>query len=76
MDPQTAWDQLLAACAAGDWDVTEERATDLLAWLDRGGFPPTIVRQPELDAEWNRVLARAGCHHALNVARAHRSVPR
>ena len=50
MDPQAAWDQLLAAYAAGDWDVIEERATDLLAWLDRGGFPPTIIRQPELDA--------------------------
>ena len=38
MDPQAAWDQLLAACAAGDWEQIEERATDLLAWLDRGGF--------------------------------------
>jgi len=39
MDPQATWDQLLAAYAAGDWDVIEERATDLIAWLDRGGFP-------------------------------------
>jgi hypothetical protein len=40
MDPQATWEQLLAAYAAGDWDLIEERASDLLAWLDRGGFPP------------------------------------
>ena len=67
MDPQACWDQLLAAYAAGDWDQIEERATVLLAWLDRGGFPPTIIQQPDLDVDWNRVLARAGCTHALDV---------
>lgn len=70
MDPQACWDQLLAAYAAGEWDQIEERATDLLAWLDRGGFPPTIIRQPELDAYWNHALARAGCVHALEVVQA------
>ena len=67
MDPQVAWEQLLAAYAAGDWDILEERATDLIAWLDRGGFPPTIIRQPDFDPDWNRALARAGCAHALSV---------
>jgi hypothetical protein len=70
MDPQATWDQLLAAYAAGDWEQIEERATDLLAWLDRGGFPPTIIQQPELDGDWNRTLARAGCVHALEVVRS------
>lgn len=67
MDPQVAWEQLLAAYAAGDWDILEERATGLIAWLDRGGFPPPIIRQPDFDPDWNRALARAGCAHALNV---------
>ena len=67
MDPPAAWDQLLAAYAAGDWEILEERATDLLAWLDRGGFPPTIIRQPDLDPDRNRVLTRAGCVHALET---------
>jgi len=40
MDPQACWDQLLAAYGAGEWDQIEERATDLLMWLDRGGFRP------------------------------------
>jgi hypothetical protein len=70
MDPQVAWDQLLAAYTAGDWDTLEERATDLIAWLDRGGFPPTILNQPDLDPDWNRALARAGCFHALETAQS------
>ena len=74
MDPQAAWEQLLAAYAAGDWEQIEERATDLLAWLDRGGFPPMIIRQPELDADWNRALARSGCLHALEIVRAEWSI--
>ena len=56
MDPQATWDQLLAAYAAGDWDLIEERATDLLAWLDRGGFPPMIIQQPDVDSDWNRYV--------------------
>lgn len=67
MDPQAAWEQLLAAYAAGDWDILEERATNLIAWLDRGGFPPTILHQPEFDSELNRALAHAGCHFALGI---------
>jgi hypothetical protein len=62
MDPQAAWDQLLAAYAAGDWDQIEELATDLLAWLDRGGFPPMIIQQPDLDSDWNRALAVAAAY--------------
>ena len=67
MDPQAAWEQLLAAYAEGDWDAVEQRATDLMAWLDRDGFPPTILNNPDLDPDWNRALARAGCAHALSV---------
>ena len=37
MNPQTTWDQLLCAFAQGNWDAIEERATELLAWLDGGG---------------------------------------
>lgn len=70
MDPQAAWDQLLAAYAAGDWDEIQARATDLIEWLDRGGFPPTVLRQPGLDSDWNQALARAGCLHALNIVQS------
>ena len=66
MDPQAAWDQLLAAYAAGDWDILEDRATDLIAWLDRGGFPPKILDRDDLP-DWNRALAYEGCRLALDV---------
>jgi hypothetical protein len=70
MDPQAAWDQLLAAYAEGDWDTIEERATDLIAWLDRGGFSPTVLGNPDLGPEWERALARAGCLHALEIVQS------
>jgi len=69
MDPQAAWEQLFAAYAAGDWDILEERATDLIAWLDRGGFPPMILHQSDIDSELNRALARAGCLHVLGIVK-------
>ena len=67
MDPQAAWEQLLAAYAEGDWDTVEQRATDLITWLDRDGFPPKILNKADLDPDWNRALARAGCAHALSM---------
>jgi hypothetical protein len=65
MDPQSTWDELLDAYVEGDWDTVERRANDLIAWLDRDGFPPSIVSHPGVDSDWNRALARAGCCHAL-----------
>jgi hypothetical protein len=69
MDPQAAWDQLLCAYAEGNWDTIEERATDLLEWLDRGGFPPK-VGSPDPGPDFNRAVARAGCELALETLSA------
>ena len=69
MNPQAAWDQLLCAYATGDWDVIEQHATELLAWLDRGGFPPKVLAR-NLGPHWNRALARAGCAVALDIIRS------
>ena len=66
MDPQATWDQLLAAYAEGDWDTIEERATDLIAWLDRDGFPPTVLNA-KLGSDFDRALVRAGCLFALET---------
>ena len=75
MDPQATWDQLLAAYAAGDWDLIEERATDLLAWLDRDGFPPKVLIRDQLGEDGNRVLARAGCLFALEAVKCAWRIP-
>lgn len=65
MDPQAAWDQLLAAYDRLDWATVEERATGLLEWLDRGGFPLRIVGPHAAGQEWNRRVV----HHACKLAR-------
>lgn len=70
MDPQATWDQLLCALAEGDWDSIEERATELIEWLDRGGFPPAVLSLPDLDPDFNRALTRAGCLFALETVQA------
>ena len=75
MDPQATWEQLLTSYTAGDWDLIEERATDLLAWLDRGGFPPTVLPRGELGEDGNRVLARAGCLFALDAVQGAWRIP-
>jgi hypothetical protein len=71
MDPQATWEQLLCAYAAGDWHAIEERATDLIEWLDRGGHPPKVVNRPGLGPDWDRALAYSGCLFALETVQTH-----
>lgn len=70
MNPQVTWDQMLAAYAAGDWDAIEKRATELLAWLDRDGMPPMVLKHPGLGSDFNRALAHAGCTFVLDIVRS------
>ena len=74
MDPQAAWDQLLSAYAQGDWDVIEERATELLEWLDRGGFPPKVICNPAVGPEFNSAIVRAACAFALETVQGEWSI--
>jgi hypothetical protein len=67
MDPQTTWDELLAASLAGDWDRMDRLATALLDWLDRDGLPPIILSGVQPGLDWDRALARAGCQVALDL---------
>ena len=67
MNPQTTWDRLLAAYAAGDWDAIEQNATSLKEWLDRGGRPPQILGRDDVGPDWDRALAQAGCRFALET---------
>lgn len=74
MNPQVAWDQLLRAYCVGDWDLIEERATELIEWLDRGGSPPTVLNHPGLDEDWNRTMVRAACLFALETVQGQWSI--
>lgn len=67
MDPDAAWQGLLAALESGDRDRVLETAAALAGWLDRGGFPPSatgIVTDPE----WNRRITRHACQVAIDMA--------
>ena len=75
MDPQASWDQLLSAYAEGNWDRTEELALALSDWLNKGGFPPTVLGQDALGPEFDRALARAGCDFILDVLSARWTTP-
>lgn len=61
MDPQAAWREMLTAFEAGDSETAFERATDLLDWLERGGFPPLTSSPPTNNDAWNRQMATLAC---------------
>ncbi len=68
MDPQLAWEELLQAWVRRDWESVVEYAEALLSWLDRGGFPPEMLAQPQLGIDFNWSIARAACAFARQRA--------
>jgi hypothetical protein len=68
MDPESTWDQLLSALEAGDVEEAADVAGDLIAWLDRLGFPPRISSDHALPEGWRRVVVRAACEATLEMA--------
>ena len=65
MDPQAAWDELLAACRDRNPDRVEQYAVALRDWLAGGGFPPDTGGGRPLGDDWHRRLANAGVAFAL-----------
>jgi 5,10-methenyltetrahydromethanopterin hydrogenase len=61
MDPQATWKLLLDTYADGDRHEAREAAENLLAWLERGGFPPQVLPDRPMDDAWNQTIARAAC---------------
>lgn len=49
MDPNQTWNDLSVAVEDGDWHHASELAEELMAWIDRGGFLPTITGKPAFD---------------------------
>lgn len=69
MDPQAAWNELLADYDRLDWDEVEVQAQGLIDWLNRGGFPPRIVGTHAAGQEWNRAVVRFAVEQAITDAR-------
>lgn len=68
MDPQVVWEKLLDAYCDHDWDAVDEHAAALRDWLQKGGFPPQMVRQREVRPSVNRLIALATCRLASEHA--------
>lgn len=67
MDPQATWRDLLDAWFEHDWTRLQEAASDLLSWMDRGGFPPEMFANRQMGAIWNEPMVRAACKFAADL---------
>jgi hypothetical protein len=74
MDPQAAWNELLAAYDRLDWDEVETLAQGLLDWLRRDGFPPRIVGTHAAAQKWNRAVVRFAAELALSDAQQYSQI--
>jgi len=57
MDPQQTWTDMLDALKQNDHDEAKELAGALLEWLGKGGFPPIVVGDESIGADWHRTIA-------------------
>ena len=73
MDPHAAWKELLDARLVKEWDRAEELAEGLVAWLDKGGAPPTTVGHSGLGEKWHRYIAHTACLFVLADVKAARN---
>lgn len=71
MDPQATWDDLLSALGQHDWVQAHDAANALREWIQRGGFPPTVLGHPGLETDFERALAIAACDYVLSLATRH-----
>jgi hypothetical protein len=57
MDPNAAWRDLSQAIADNEWQRAADIAAELMEWLDRDGFPPSITGR----ASFDRIVVRSTC---------------
>lgn len=59
MDPQVAYNGMLAAYGRGDWAECLVYGQALMDWLDKGGFPPVVSGLvPQENTTWHAYIAR------------------
>jgi len=61
MDPQRAWDDMLAAIGRGERDEARQYAADLADWLSKGGFPPKTTDRSGADTQLQKAIVLAVC---------------
>ncbi|GAA4464172.1 hypothetical protein GCM10023156_50410 [Novipirellula rosea] len=48
MDPTSTFNAMLEAYASNEREEAREHASNLLRWLQKGGFPPRVFLSPEV----------------------------
>lgn len=66
MDPQQTWTDMLDALKQNDHEEAKELAETLLEWLRKGGFPPLVVGDESLGADWHRTIAAFICRSMVS----------
>ncbi len=59
MDPVACLNEMRGAVKDQDWALAKERAYDLKAWIDRGGFWPDGITPADLCNELHDTIMRA-----------------
>jgi len=58
MDPTICFREMLTALERGDFVAARERAFNLKAWFERGGFVPAGFDEVDVEAVLKQVLVR------------------
>ena len=66
MDPQQTWTDMLDALKQNDHEEAKEFAGAILEWLGKGGFPPSVVGDKSLGADWHRTIAAVICRSVVS----------
>ena len=66
MDPQQTWTDMLDALKQNDHQEAKELAEALLDWLRKGGFPPIVVGDESLGADWHRTITAFICRSVVS----------
>lgn len=65
MDPDACFEKLVDCYKVNhceeEWEEIEETARDLLDWLEKGGYAPSITLNPQL----NRLIAVSVCRSII-----------
>lgn len=64
MDPDATWSEIQEAVDADDYARASELAADLLAWMQRGGFPPRVTGAAAA-GRWDTIVATCVCRGLL-----------
>lgn len=49
MDPNQTWSDIAVAVEKGNWERAAELAGELVRWIDKGGFVPSVTWKPVFD---------------------------